>query len=97
MNILKSLAERYKDDILTNNEALNHFSQCKDCIFRDKVFLDGKEYGYDKSHCRIFGKDSAIKLKLNLSYVPIENVDKPEGVYDNSELCEYYEKEKKAK
>ena len=94
----KSLEERYADEILTDNSALNHYSQCKNCAFRDKRLIGGEEYGYDKSVCRIYGKRTASTLKasdgsLFFPYTPIEVEDKPQGVYDNTEKCEYYEKE----
>lgn len=98
----KTLEERYADDVLTNNEVLNHFSQCKDCIFRDKNTVNGRECGYDKCICRIYGKLTASRLR-NLDgkpivlYTPVENEDKPNYVYNNTGVCEYYEKEKQKK
>lgn len=98
MNQKKTLSERYADEILTNNEILNHFSQCKDCIFRDKRIVDGEEYGYDKCVCRIYGGLSAMRTNETypnyFPYTPIEYEDKPDFVFDNTEPCEYYEKEK---
>jgi hypothetical protein len=48
----KSLEERYADDILTDNAALDKYRQCKDCIFRD----DGTIYSnhYQKGCCRMY-------------------------------------------
>ena len=94
----KSLEERYADEVLTDNSALNHYSQCKNCVFRDKRMIGGEEYGYDKSVCRIYGSRTASTLKGSdgkpfFPYTPIEADDKPQGVYDNTEKCEYYEKE----
>lgn len=94
----KSLEERYADEVLTDNSALNHYSQCKNCAFRDKRLIGDEEYGYDKSVCRIYGSRTASTLKASdgkpfFSYTPIEANDKPQGVYDNTEKCEYYEKE----
>lgn len=94
----KSFEERYADEVLTDNSALNHYSQCKNCAFRDKRLIGGEEYGYDKSVCRIYGSRTASTLKTSdgkpfFSYTPIETEDKPQGVYDNTEKCEYYEKE----
>ena len=40
----KTLEERYADEVLTDNAALNHYSQCKDCIFRDKRVEDGEDF-----------------------------------------------------
>lgn len=97
----KTLEERLENDILTDNKALNHFAQCKDCIFRDKRIIDGKEYGYDKSVCHIYGKGTAERTnKTNpdfFLYVPIVAEDKPNEVYTNTANCEYYEKEKRKK
>ena len=96
----KTLSERYADDILTNNEVLNHFSQCKDCIFRDKRVVNGKECGYDKCVCRIYGKLTASRSRYSsgepfFPYTPIEYEDKPNDVYNNTGKCEYYEREKR--
>ena len=43
----KTLEERYADEVLTDNAALNHYSQCKDCIFRDKRVVGGEECGLE--------------------------------------------------
>lgn len=97
----KTLEERYGDEVLSDNAALNHFSQCKDCIFRDKRIMDGKEYGWDKCVCHIYGKISAAHTNEAypdfFPYVPVEPGDKPNEVYDNTGQCEFYEKEKKQK
>lgn len=73
----KTLEERYGDEILTDNTALNHFKQCKDCLFRDRTSVQGKECGWDKGCCRIYPYPES----------------KPHGVYKNIEPCEFYEKE----
>lgn len=78
----KSLFERYGDEILTDNSALNHFAQCKDCIFRDKTTVRGKECGWNKANCRIY--EDGVQ-------------DKPHEIYKNEVECEYYEKEEPAK
>ena len=39
----KTLSERYADEVLTDNTALNHYSQCKGCVFRDKTTVSGEE------------------------------------------------------
>lgn len=97
----KTLSERYADEVLTNNAALNHYSQCKDCIFRDKRVIGGEEYGYDKSVCHIYGKISAGRINKTtpdfFPYTPIEPGDKPNEVYSNTANCEYYEQEKRKK
>lgn len=97
----KTLGERYADDILSNNAAMNHFSQCKDCIFRDKRVVGDKECGYNKCVCRIYGRISAMNTNEThpnfFPYTPIEHEDKPHGVYENTEPCEFYEKEKQKK
>lgn len=97
----KTLEERLENDILTDNKALNHYSQCKDCVFRDKRIVAGKEYGYDKSVCRIYGKATAKRTNtMNpgfYPYTPIEPGDKPNEVYNNTAKCEFYEKEKHKK
>lgn len=96
-----TLQERYADDILTDNASLNHFSQCKDCIFRDKRIVNGKECGWDKCVCRIYGKSTARRANENypdfFPYTPIEFEDKPDEVYNNTANCEYYEREKRKK
>lgn len=61
----KSLEERYADEVLTDNSALNHYSQCKNCAFRDKRLIGDEEYGYDKSVCRIYGSRTASTLKAS--------------------------------
>jgi hypothetical protein len=95
----KTLSERYVDEILTNNVALNHFSQCKDCIFRDKTNVNGVECGYNKCVCRIYGKLTASRSRyssgeLFFPYTPVEIADKPNYIFDNTGKCEYYEREK---
>lgn len=95
----KTLEERLADDILTDNAALNHFSQCKDCIFRDKrPGWGGVECGYDKCVCHIYGRISAMHTNETypgyFSYTPIEPNDKPMEIYHNTGQCDYYEKEK---
>lgn len=94
----KTLEERYADEILTDNAALNHYSQCKDCIFRDKRLVGGEECGYDKSVCHIYGKISAERINKTtpdfFPYTPIEPGDKPPDIYNNTGQCEFYEKEK---
>lgn len=97
----KTLEERLADDILTDNAALKHYSQCKDCIFRDKRIISGVECGYDKCVCHIYGKVTAAhtnEVYPNFfPYTPVERGDKPGDVYDNTGQCEFYEKEKKQK
>lgn len=94
----KTASERYGDEILTDNAALNHYSQCRDCMFRDKRLVNGEEYGYDKSVCRIYGKASAERTNKAIPdffpYTPIEPGDKPSGIYNNAADCAYYEQEK---
>lgn len=91
----KSLEERYADEVLTDNAALNHYAQCKDCMFRDKTTVQGKECGWNGYFCRIYGKASVSRIpQLKISYTPLNNEDKPNGVYNNTEPCEFYEKEK---
>ena len=47
----KSLEERYADEILTDNTALEKCKQCKACLF----WNDGTEYSnYRKSSCAIY-------------------------------------------
>ena len=88
----------YLAELFTDNSALHHYSQCKNCVFRDKPFIDGEEYGYDKCVCRIYGKRTALTTnnsngKPFFPYTPIEMEDKPQGVYDNTKKYDYYEKE----
>lgn len=94
----KSFEERYWDEVLTDNAALNHFSQCKDCIFRDRTTVNNVECGWEKCFCRIYGKNTILNNPhFSIAYIPVEYKDKPNGVYDNTEKCEYYEKEKSKK
>lgn len=98
----KTLSERYADEALTNNAALNHYSQCKGCVFRDKTTVGGEECGWQKAVCHIYGKSTASRLKysngeLVFPYSPIEPGDKPNEVYNNTANCEYYEQEKRKK
>lgn len=97
----KTLEERLETDILTDNKALNHFAQCKSCIFRDKRIVGGKECGYDKSVCHIYGKDTAARTNQTnpgfFPYTPVEPGDKPDDIYNNTGQCEFYEKEKQKK
>lgn len=72
----KTLDKRYGDEILTNNAVLNHYAQCKECMFRDKTTVNGKECGWNKCYCLIF-------------YAP---ESKPDYVYDNAEECECFDK-----
>lgn len=88
------------DEKLTNNSILNHFSQCKDCFFRDKTTVDGKECGYDKCYCHIYGLQTVLRDRKNSftakyapKYDPVEDEDKPNEIYENTAECEYYEKE----
>lgn len=82
----KTFEERYRDEVLTDNASLNHFAQCKDCIFRWKTYFDfngdrypcDDAYGWEKGSCQIFKYPQ----------------DKPDEVYNNTGQCEYYEKEK---
>lgn len=95
----KTLEERYSGEILSDNTVLNHYSQCKNCIFRDKRIIGGDEFGWDKSVCRIYGKSTAKRTNEThpdfFPYTPIEPGDKPNEVYNNTGQCEYYEKEKR--
>lgn len=98
----KTLSERYADEVLTDNTALNHYSQCKGCIFRDKTTVSGEECGWQKAVCHIYGRSTASRLKysnggLVFPYTPVEPGDKPNEVYNNTANCEYYEQEKRKK
>lgn len=98
----KTLSERYADEVLTNNAALNHYSQCKGCVFRDKTTVSGEECGWQKAVCHIYGRSTASRLKyssgeLVFPYTPVEPGDKPNEVYNNTANCEYYEQEKRKK
>ena len=48
----KTLFERYGDEILTDNVALDKYRQCKDCVFRN----DGTVYSnhYQKASCAMY-------------------------------------------
>ncbi len=70
----KSLEERYADDILTDNTALDKYRQCKTCAFRDKTEVQGKECGWIKGVCEVFQHPSF----------------KPDDVMRNRDVCDYY-------
>ena len=72
----KTIEERYADEVLTDNAALNHYAQCKDCFFRDKTAVQGVECGWKKGNCKIFEYPNF----------------KPDEVMRNRAECEYYEK-----
>ena len=98
----KTLSERYADEVLTDNTALNHYSQCKGCVFRDKTTVSGEECRRQKAVCHIYGRSTASRLKysngeLVFPYTPVEPGDKPNEVYNNTANCEYYEQEKRKK
>ncbi len=98
----KTLSERYADEVLTDNTALNHYSQCKGCVFRDKTTVSGEECGWQKAVCHIYGRSTASRLKysngeLVFPYTPVEPGDKSNEVYNNTANCEYYEQEKRKK
>ena len=48
----KSLEERYADEVLSDNSAVENCKQCKNCLFRD----DGTVFSndYRKSCCQMF-------------------------------------------
>ena len=81
----KTMEERYADDILTNNEILNHLMQCKDYSFRDKTTVNGEECGWKKCFCHVYGKKLLkihhclflifqLSLKINQGrYMKIQN------------------------
>ncbi|MBQ8416983.1 MAG: hypothetical protein IJX13_08845 [Clostridia bacterium] len=73
-----TLEEHYEADILTDNAALNHYAQCKDCFFRDKTTVNGKECGWKKGACKIYEYPNF----------------KPDDVMRDRVECEYYEKQK---
>lgn len=81
----KTWVDAHADEQLTDNAALNHFSQCKNCAFRYKHYFEfaGKRYecseadGWKKGCCHIFTHPD----------------NKPQGVYNNTETCEYYEQD----
>lgn len=79
------MTERHVDEVLTDNAALKHFSQCESCIFRYKDYFEfrGKRYpcsptdGWKKGCCQMYQDPQT----------------KPPEVYDNTGTCEYYEKD----
>lgn len=48
----KSIEDRYADEVLTDNTALDKYRQCKTCAFRD----DGTVYSnhYQKGCCQMY-------------------------------------------
>lgn len=92
----KTLEERYGEEILSDNAALKHYSQCEDCVFRDKTIVNGEECGWKKCFCHIYGRQTVSRMpQLHTSYTPVEPGDKPDDVYKNTGQCDYYEKEKR--
>lgn len=61
----KTLFERYGDEVLTDNKALNHYAQCKTCIFRDKTKVNGEECGWDKGFCHIYENQKPHEIYKN--------------------------------
>lgn len=87
-----TVTARHWDEVLTNNAILNHYSQCKDCLFRNKTTVNGEEFGYDKCICRIYTPQNIIDER-GYDYVSAVDGYKPNEVYENIAECEYYEKE----
>lgn len=81
----KTLWERYGDEKLTDNAALNHFKQCRDCVFRYKNYFvfDGKQYGCEE-------KDGWKKGSCHIFKHP---QSKPNDVFNNTGKCDFYEKD----
>ena len=48
----KSLEERYGDEILTDNTALEKCKQCKDCLFQ--IGLTDFSNNYQKCSCAVY-------------------------------------------
>lgn len=95
-----TVTARHWNEVLTNNAILNHYSQCKDCFFRDKTTVNGEEFGYDKCYCHIYGLQTVLRFREDKAvarfapkYDPVEDEDKPNEVYENTAECEYYEEE----
>lgn len=74
----QTLAERYADDILTDNKSLDKYKQCKNCAFRDKTAVQGVECGWWKGSCDVFQYPAF----------------KPDDVMRNREPCEFFIKDK---
>ena len=47
------LEKQWQGETLSDNRSLNHFSQCKDCIYRDKTKVWDEERGYLKGFCEL--------------------------------------------
>lgn len=75
---MKSLEERYADEILTDNSKIPKYEQCKNCIFRGLEINGEWISDGNRAICRMY---SPPKIK-------------PMGIYHGTEVCEYYEKEK---
>ncbi len=79
MEKMKTLEERYADDVLMDNTKLPKFEQCRDCVFR-RIKINGNTIDdYRRGSCAIY---PAPKMK-------------PMELYRGKEPCEYYEKEKR--
>ncbi len=77
---------RYFDEKLTDNSVLNHYSQCERCVFRYKDHFEfaGKRYSCEE-------KDGWKKGNCHMFTYPEQ---KPNEVYNNTGMCEYYEVDK---
>lgn len=67
----KTLSERYKDEVLTDNSKFSFYEQCKDCKFRD----DGTIYSsdYRKGFCQKYPfpnikPDGVMKNKIKCKH-----------------------------
>lgn len=58
----KTLQERWDEEVLTDNSAIENCKQCKDCIFRDNK--DVWSNHYTKSCCVMFPHPSFKPLKV---------------------------------
>jgi hypothetical protein len=72
----KSLEERYGDEILTDNTALDKCRQCKDCLF----WNDGTVYSnnYQKGSCAIYGYPDSKPIDVMLNKEKCEYYEKEE-------------------
>ncbi len=66
---IPTLAERYANDIMTDNTKIVNFRQCADCVYRLEKGTEWDYLGFQKVTCQIFnGKDVPEKpLRYSLN------------------------------
>jgi hypothetical protein len=76
----KTWVEAHENEKFGDGGIRDSFKQCKDCLFRDKTTVQGKECGWNKCVCGLFEPPERKPLEFS----------------NNTTECEYYEKDKNA-